>query len=237
MLSPWQFVSKICSLKFTYQIDFDFDYQKILEEYNNAKTKLTKVKHPSIGVDHDGGWETIALYSETGGSGDVMKNINTNTVPTEIIKYFPYTHGIIKSLLDKYNCVPRRIRFSNLKAQKNINWHTDWDECIQHGNSRLHIPLISNDICKNIMCHEIAHWRPGGLFYGDYSFPHQVKNPSSNDRLHLIIDLKKPKNLFINSENFVKEENKKIKYKKIIVTIFKILYLLPKKLIRLIAFK
>ena len=36
MLWPWQIISKIFSLNFTYKINFDFDH-KILKEYNEAK--------------------------------------------------------------------------------------------------------------------------------------------------------------------------------------------------------
>jgi hypothetical protein len=237
MLWPWQIISKIFSLNFTYQINFNFDYRKILEEYNEAKNKLAKIKHPSIGIDHDGGWEVVSLYSETGDAATVVKNINSNTAPTEIIKYFSYTHEVIKELLKKYNCQPRRIRFSTLKAKKKINWHRDWDESMEYGNSRLHLPLIVNDKCKSNLCHESYQWNPGGLFYGDYSFPHQIINEGLDERLHLIIDLKDPKNLFMDTEKFSREENKRKKYKKIIIPVFNIFYKYPKKVVRLLTFK
>ena len=119
MLWPWQIISKKLSLNFTYRIDFNFDHHKILEEYNIAKNNLSQIEHPSIGIDHDGGWEVVSLYSEGGKARSVAKNLNTKTSPTEIIKYFPYTDMVIKNLLNKYECEPRRIRFSTLKAKKN----------------------------------------------------------------------------------------------------------------------
>ena len=237
MLKPWQIISKIFSLNFTYRIDFNFNYEKILEEYNEVKNKLTKINHPSIGIDHDGGWQVVSLYSETGNATTVTKDININTAPTEIISNFTYTHEVIKKLLEKYNCKPRRIRFSTLKAKKNINWHRDWDESMEYGNSRLHLPLIVNDQCQSNLCHESYQWIPGGLFYGDYSFPHQIKNEGNDDRLHRIIDLKDPKNLFTDPEKFSLDEKKRKKYKKIIIAIFNIFYKYPKKILRLFTFK
>ncbi len=237
MLKPWQIISKIFSLNFTYQIDFDFHYQKILAEYNEAKNKLTEIKHPSIGIDHDGGWEVVSLYSESGNAATVEKNKNRNTAPTELIKYFSYTNEVIERLLKTYNCQPRRIRFSTLKAKKKINWHRDWDESMEYGNSRLHLPLVVNDKCTNNLCHESYQWQPGGLFYGDYSFPHQIINDGLNDRLHLIIDLKDPKNLFADSNKFNRDESKRKKIKKIIIPIFNIFYKYPKKLLRLFTFR
>ena len=236
MLWPWQFISKLYSLNFTYKIDFDFDYLKILKEYKNAKNKLSKINHPSIGIDHYGGWEVVSLYSQTGEAETVAKNADINTKPTEIIKYFPYTNEVIKRLLKKYDCHPRRIRFSILKSKSKINWHRDWDESMEYRNSRLHLPLIVNEKCKSNLCHEIYKWNPGGLYYGDYSFPHQIINNGGEDRLHLIIDLKDPKNLFPESEKFYLEEIKRKKYKKLIVNTFNVFYKYPKKISRLITF-
>ena len=101
MLWPWQFISKLYSLNFTYKIDFDFDYLKILQEYKYAKNKLSKINHPSIWIDHYGGWEVVSLYSQTGEAETVAKKADINTKPTEIIKYFPYTNEVIKRLLKK----------------------------------------------------------------------------------------------------------------------------------------
>ena len=77
MLWPWEIISKLFSLNFTYRINFDFDHQKILDEYINAKNKLIEIKHPSIGIDHDGGWRVVSLYSETGSASSVEKNLIT----------------------------------------------------------------------------------------------------------------------------------------------------------------
>jgi len=227
MFWPWQILSRLFSLNFTYKIDFDFDYKRILKEYNTVKNKLPIIEHPSIGIDHDGGWQVVSLYSETGDSVTAGKNADIDTKPTEIIKYFPYTHEVIKELFKKYDCQPRRIRFSVLKSKKKISWHRDWDESMEFSNSRLHLPLIVNDKVRSNLCHEKFKWNPGGLFYGDYSFPHQIVNNGLEERLHLIIDLKDPKNLFIDSEKFYVEEIKRKKYKEIIILMFNVFYKYP----------
>ena len=227
MFWPWQIISRLFSLNYAYKIEFDFDYQKILREYNQAKNKLPEINHPSIGNDHDGGWKVVSLYSETGDAVQAGKDLDINTKPTEIISYFPYTHKVIKELLKKYNCKPRRIRFSTLRSKRIIRWHLDWDESMEYGNSRLHLPLVVNNKVQTNLCHQSLKWNPGGLFYGDYSFPHQIVNNGSEERLHLIIDLKGPKNLFIESEKFYLEEIKRKKYKKMIQRLFYIFYKYP----------
>tara|TARA_A100001388_G_scaffold267573_1_gene241861 strand:- start:168 stop:914 length:747 start_codon:yes stop_codon:yes gene_type:complete len=237
MLWPWQIISKLFSLNFIYKIDFDFDHQKILNEYNEAENKLSKGYY-NQSIEHDGGWDVIGLYSVSGHSSDVggFKNPDVITKPTEIIKYFPYTDKVIKGLLKKYNCKPRRIRFSKLKPKKIIRWHRDWDECIEYNNSRLHIPLIVNDKCKGYLCHQSYRWYPGGIFYGDYSFPHRVVNNGQTVRLHLVIDLKDPKNLFKDSNKFYQEEIKRKRYKKFVVLFFNIFFKKPRRLLWLLTF-
>ena len=97
--------------------------------------------------------------------------------------------------------------------------------------------LIIYIVTQNNLCHELYNWIPGGLFYGDYSFPHQIINKGSEERLHLIIDLKNPKNLFTHIEKFSTDEIKRKKFKKIIIFFFNIFYKYPKKIFRLFLFK
>lgn len=229
MFWPWQIVTNFLSLNFTYKLDFQCDENVILKEYNQWIKNNQLAKHPDI--DNTGGWDVISLYSEDGKSLSVSKNSDKDTVPTEIIKDFPYTNSVIKDLLSKFNAKPSRIRFSTLRKLKKITWHRDWDESLDHGNCRLHIPITVNDKCYGNMCHQECRWQPGELWYGDYSFPHQVVNLGDQDRLHIILDFKNPKNLFINQNLFDQEEMKRKKYKKFILFFYYFFYHYPKRLL------
>ena len=86
-----------------------------MSEYDLWIENNKLAKHPDI--DNTGGWDVS--YSEDGNSQSVTKNNDVDTIPTEIIDDFPYTHFIIKDLLSKFNTTPRRIRFSTLRKKKN----------------------------------------------------------------------------------------------------------------------
>ena len=226
-LWPWQIVSKYLSLKFIYKLNIELDFKKILSEFEEVKNKIALQKH--FGPYHDGGWSGIALYSVDGNSANLEEKSDEISVQTEISKYFPYTISIVEKLKKKYDCKTSRVRFLNLKKGRRINWHYDWDESITHGNCRLHIPIKINSECYGEVCHQHYQWEPGEIWYGDFSFPHKVRNLGLNDRIHLVIDLKKPKGLFEDNELFKKEELKRTKFKKLIIYIFKLTYYYPRK--------
>lgn len=230
MFWPFQIASNFLSLNFAYRLDFHCDDKKILGEYNQWIKNNQLTKHPD-NYNTNGGWDVISLYSEDGKSQSVTKCADIDTIPTDIIKNFPYTESIIKELLDKFNCKPRRIRFSTLRKKKKIKWHRDWDESLNHGNCRLHIPVSINNKCVSSLCHQKYKWQPGDLWYGDYSFPHQVVNSGDIDRLHIILDFKNPKNLFMDQNLFEKEEIRRKKYKNLIIFFYNFFYYYPKRLI------
>ena len=117
MFWPFQIASNFLSLNFAYRLDFHCDEKKILDEYNQWIKNNQLTKHPD-NYNTNGGWDVISLYSEDGKSQSVTKFADIDTIPTDIIKNFPYTESIIKELLDKFNCKPRRIRFSTLRKKK-----------------------------------------------------------------------------------------------------------------------
>ena len=228
MLWPWQIISKIFSLNFTHKLEFQCDHNKILDEYYKMIKNKTLNNHP--GTDHQGGWDVVSLYSEDGNSRSVFKKYDIDTIPTDIINFFPYTNRLIEGILKKYQFRPRRIRFSILRKNKKITWHKDWDESVEYGNCRLHIPLIINNNCWGNLSHQFYSWSPGELWYGDYSFPHQVINNGDSDRVHLVLDFKNAKNLFDGNKSFINDETKRKKYKNFILFLYNFSYYYPKRL-------
>lgn len=226
-VKPWQIISKILSLNFVYKLDFNCDPNKILDEYYCWSKQNVLIDK---GVRESQGLVGVALYSEDGKSTTFDKNKDIDTIPTEIMHYFPYTHKVIKELIKKFECLPRRIRLLSLKKNSKLSWHIDWDESYKHGNCRLHIPLIINNNCYGNLCHQEYRWKPGELWYGEYSFPHQVVNNGDTDRLHLILDFKNAKNLFPNKDQFENDERKRRKYRKLIMFFYNFFYHYPMKL-------
>jgi len=69
-----------------------------------------------------------------------------------------------------------------------LDWHYD-PASLDHAWSRLHLPLRTHPQAVTDFCHERAHWPVGGLYYGDYGFPHRVLNTAGVERLHLYFDV------------------------------------------------
>ena len=229
MFWPWQIISKFLSINFTHKLEFNCDHKKILDEYYSMLKAKDVQNHP--GTDHKGGWDVVSLYSQDGDSNSVFKKYDKDTIPTDIINFFPYTNSLIQNILNKYEFRPRRIRFSILRENKKITWHKDWDESIEYGNCRLHLPLIINNNCWGKLSHQFYNWLPGELWYGDYTFPHQVINNGNTDRVHLVLDFTNAQNLFNNDLVFIKDEQKRKRYKKIIIFLYNFFYYYPKRIL------
>jgi len=57
---------------------------------------------------------------------------------------------------------------------------------------RFHMPIRSSPLAVTDFCHERVHWPVGGLYYGEYGFPHRVFNLSTEERIHLYFDVTGP---------------------------------------------
>ena len=99
MIYPWQLVSKLLNLNFLHQIDFQFDVEKIIEEYNNALAKLKYSNH--FGKHHDGGWKAIALYSKDGNYNTLEEKDKSGSIKTDISNSFPYTVNLVEEIKKK----------------------------------------------------------------------------------------------------------------------------------------
>ena len=227
---PFQILTRFLSLNFLHKVDFEYDYTKILSEFSVMEKEFILKAHQHY-ESHDGGWTAISLYSEDGKAANQLKTKNIETIKTEIAKFFPYTISMVEQLKKKFGASTRRVRFMKLIKGSNIHWHHDWDETISLGNCRLHIPLIVNDESSACISHQYYQWKPGGIWYGDFSFPHKVFNNGTSDRLSLVIDLYNPKKFLNEDKLFQKEEQNRNKYKKLIMFTYKLSYRLPKKIL------
>ena len=225
---PWQIYSKIQNLNFMYKLNIDFNIDYILDEFNATNKNLNYSKH--FGNHHDGGWSAIALYSPNGDSKSLEEKTVTKTFRTELSEFYPKTINLIEKIKEKYDCEANRVRFMKLKSNSNITWHFDYDESYSFGNARLHIPIKVNSKCAGYICHKYYKWDIGEIWYGDFSFPHKVANYGLDDRIHLVIDLLKPKSLFDDVDLYELEEKKRNFSRKIIQKMYDISYKYPKKI-------
>jgi hypothetical protein len=184
-LYPWQFVSRSmgvnlsCRLKTSDWVDGDL----LVTEVKNVVRQFNLVTH---GKYHDGGWSAIGLISHEG-NPDQLKSLPGRYAKTPVLALAPY----LESVIDGFQCEKQRVGLMALQPGANIYWHYDFHESIDtEFNARLHVPIITNPGVQVQICHEDQVWRPGELWYADFSFPHRLRNRGEDERIHLVLDLK-----------------------------------------------
>ena len=149
-------------------------------------------------ADWQDGWEAIQLEN-----GDKLENfLPTKELIVKSYKHFNIAHsleydkptqcyvGEIKKVIDKIKDLglePKRVRIACLKAGSKSLVHKDADTT--EYMARLHIPLWTNKKCVHICQGENLHMPADGSAYMMWvNLWHQIRNDSTEDRYHLIMD-------------------------------------------------
>lgn len=98
--------------------------------------------------------------------------------------FFDELFNIINSYKKGY---PVRILFALLRPAGWIGPHTDSGESLRI-NSRIHLPIITNEQVFFSVGGETIYMKPGEIFEINNQLEHEVANDSSEDRIHLVID-------------------------------------------------
>jgi hypothetical protein len=169
-------------------LDFDIDYQAMLQEAKNLKEHF--VTHRLGSYDHQG-WKSLVLHGLAEDKTDHWKQYGYTDIEevvkdmhwTEISKQCPVTVDFIKNKFPSK--LFGRVRFMLLEAGGHIAEHVD---------SR--VPLLDNTNISLSNPEEcLWHWgdgeslfmEPGKVYVMNIHYPHSVENKSTEDRYHLII--------------------------------------------------
>jgi hypothetical protein len=93
----------------------------------------------------------------------------------------------IEQLVDELDCEKQRVRIMALAPGADSFWQCDHE--LDRDVVRVHIPVITNRGVLMQICHEDCRWQPGELWFGDFAFPHRLRNTSRETRIHIVIDL------------------------------------------------
>lgn len=177
----------VLGLETAIRLPFNFDVTRLQRDLETAET-FQFSRHPLR--YHDGNWEAINLiyaggrneYTHAGtlGYGDEPP------AKTEVLRQCPYFDEVIGAL-------PGRVKMARLSALRPggcILRHHDPVESIDFGQMRIHIP-IRNDPDKVVfhLAFRRRRWRPGEVWYGDFTFPHSVHNRAQYTRVNMIVDV------------------------------------------------
>lgn len=185
---PWIVLPKILGLNLNCQIlGFEIELNKIKDEYLNIVRTESFIAHS--GGNFKGGWGSIGLMTYGGNPYNDLINKNEKLKPTKLLEQCNY----IQNLLNRIPGKKDRVRFMEVKPNTKVYWHYDNGETIDgldyQKNARFHIPILTNDNVEMRICHQKLKWQEGKLYYGDFSFPHEIHNKSNQTRIHLIIDI------------------------------------------------
>jgi hypothetical protein len=180
---PWQVLTRLADLTLAFKLPFSYDPHRLQQDTSRILADFDTTPHYRWD-HHDGGWEAISLIGAAGSASNLRTG--GSYLKTPAMERAPY----IEEVLDDLPCQKYRVRLMRLAAGKNIFWHIDEGENMDAGHTRLHIPIATNPCVEFQISHENMRWRPGELWYGDFSFPHRLHNGGGEDRIHLVIDLR-----------------------------------------------
>jgi hypothetical protein len=94
----------------------------------------------------------------------------------------------VKALLDALGCSLAAVRFMRLGAGARILEHRDYDLGVDHGEIRLHVPIVTSPAADFVLDGRAITMRAGECWYLDFARPHRASNSGRDARVHLVID-------------------------------------------------
>jgi hypothetical protein len=180
---PWQLDTRWHDLQLTAQLAASYPEQQLRAELDLILKNYSPQEQ--FGQYHLGGWSGVALHAIDGDPTKDHDDFDVELHKTPALKHAPLMEQIIDSLPGE----KRRVRILQLAPGKRVFWHSDAWHSIDSKLLRLHVPIIRNDRVGFQISHQDCPWKPGELWYGDFSFPHRLQNGGDASRIHLVIDL------------------------------------------------
>lgn len=138
--------------------------------------------------DYSGSWTVIALRSQSGNAGDILANDSDHPFrDTDLMGKC----GYVKALLSEMLFEKETVRLLRLQPGSIVKEHRDMGLGYQFGYFRLHIPLLTDASVEFMVGGNNIPMKQGECWYADFDLPHCVKNESSRERIHLVIDGKR----------------------------------------------
>ena len=180
---PWQAISRSAGLNLSVKLDFDVDAGRLRRDA--AAALRTFGTRAASNVHHDGGWKGLALMAVAGNMAEDRALRHLECHPTPALEHAPY----IRELLERLGTRIGRVRILSLDPGERVTWHYDSDDSVDTVWLRLHIPIWTNPGVRLQIGHEDLFWRPGEMWYGEFSYPHRLRNGGEEPRLHLVCDV------------------------------------------------
>lgn len=166
------------------KLPFQFEVNKLQHE-----TALIAGEHWQLHYQtrhYTGGWSALPLRSVNGNTQNILVSPEKNPVyaDTAFLKQSPY----LQQVLGVFQCPLKAVRLLKLDAGATIREHRDAELAYEHGEIRIHIPVVTNDLVEFIVDNERMYLKDGECWYMNFNLPHSLENKSNSARIHLVID-------------------------------------------------
>jgi aspartate beta-hydroxylase len=165
-----------------------FDVAELVKAYRATRDRYALATHVA---GHDGksyhdGWTGVSLRSN-GGAWNFAGPGRPSAAPfrdTEVMTTVPAWAQVVAA----FPCTKESVRLSVLGPHGTIVPHCDEHIGFRLGRIRLHVPIVtSREVVMTIGGH-VCEWRPGEVWFGDFSQTHTVVNGGAEERAHLVLD-------------------------------------------------
>lgn len=151
-----------------WQVKLDFDAKLLLEEFINAYPQNLEKVYPE-----NENWKGVTIFKK----GESLNVLNLPEVEKLVAQFG--------------RCNVIGISYFNLEANSQLHEHRDMNGNLLFGIVRIHIPLKTNEKAFMLIEGVKYHLPIGSAWALDTSGLHALSNGPINNRIHLVIDIKK----------------------------------------------
>lgn len=96
----------------------------------------------------------------------------------------------MREVIDSFGCEVMGVRLLKLAPGALIREHRDAELSFEHGEARIHVPILTNELVEFYIDGERVVMEEGSCWYMNFNLPHRISNGGATDRVHLVMDLK-----------------------------------------------
>jgi hypothetical protein len=164
------------------QLPFSFDIERLQQDLMIANQSDWISHFNTQAYEND--WSCIPLRSVGGRSDHILPLDGLPFEDTPILQQCHYFQEVIR----QFECEVTSVRLMALAPGGEIKEHRDAGTSLEDGITRLHVPIQSNPQVLFSIDGELVHFSVGNTWYLNASCLHGVRNTSTQNRIHLMLD-------------------------------------------------
>ncbi len=164
---------------------FTFSSQLLQQEFSRLSHQW--IRHYNV-AHYEGDWSALPLRSLGGSLTDLLPEAREEKTfeDTVLMDACPY----MREVIDSFGCEVMGVRLLKLAPGALIREHRDAELSFEHGEARIHVPILTNELVEFYIDGERVVMEEGSCWYMNFNLPHRINNGGDTDRVHLVMDLK-----------------------------------------------